>query len=230
MVVMKKYIEWENNRILDHAAQAFPTQVLSQIEAILPDRMSLTAETGCGKSTVLFSNLSSQHFVFSYDDLSLGNQSSVAFYRNCPVTNPNALREIFGPTQKTLPNFSKHGEYDCVLIDGPHGYPFPEIEYFYFYPHIRTGGFLILDDVNIPTIGRMADILCEDDMWSVVSLISCTLVLRRTDSPITNPEGDEWWTQKYNRRRVSRKRDIFYSEEPLNKITELNLDKKLYGD
>ena len=230
MSVMKKYMSWEENRNLNHAAQAFPTKVLRQIEEILPERMNLTAETGCGKSTILFSNLSLQNLVFSFDDLSLGHQSSVAFYRDCPVTRLSTVTEIFGPTQRTLPSFAGHGEYDCVLIDGPHGYPFPELEYFYFYPHIRTGGFLILDDVNIPTIGRMADILCEDDMWEVVSLVSCTLILRRTEHSMTDPQGDEWWTQKYNRHRVSRKRDIFISDKPVDRITSLELDKRLFGE
>ncbi len=53
-----------------------------------------------------------------------------------------------------------HGDpYDCVLIDGPHGYPFPDMEYYYFYPLIKPGGILIIDDIHIPSNGRMADII-----------------------------------------------------------------------
>ena len=35
-----------------------------------------------------------------------------------------------------------------VLIDGPHGYPFPEIEYFYFYPRLKPGALLVVDDIR----------------------------------------------------------------------------------
>ena len=61
-----------------------------------------------------------------------------------------------------------------MLLDGPHGYPFPDMEYYFFYPHIKIGGYLIIDDIHIPTIGRMADILQEGAMWEFVSLVSDT--------------------------------------------------------
>ena len=67
-------------------------------------------------------------------------------------------------------------------------------------------------------------------MWEVVSLVSCTLILRRTEHSMTDPQGDEWWTQKYNRHRVSRKRDIFISDKPVDRITSLELDKRLFGE
>jgi hypothetical protein len=46
-----------------------------------------------------------------------------------------------------------------VLLDGPHGYPFPDMEYYFFYPHIKPRGHLVIDDIQIPSIGRMTDIL-----------------------------------------------------------------------
>ena len=97
-----------------------------------------------------------------------------------------------------------HGDpYDCVLIDGPHGYPFPDMEYYYFYPLIKPGGILIIDDIHIPSIGRMADIIQEDAMWEFVELLSTTAVFRRTSAPLTPNKGDHWWTQDYNRRRIT---------------------------
>jgi hypothetical protein len=32
-----------------------------------------------------------------------------------------------------------------VLIDG-YGYPFPDLQYYFLYPHLETGALLILDD------------------------------------------------------------------------------------
>lgn len=186
-----------------HKAGTFPSPVLQRIERHLPARMMRSAETGCGKSTILFSNYSDEHLVFAMDDREAGDSSSVAFFEDHPLAQAQRVRWVFGPTQRTLPAFDfEAGEpFDCVLLDGPHAYPFPDLEYFFFFPHIRPGGLLIIDDVHIASIGRMVDILQEDPMFEVLELINYTAVLRRTDAPTFDPQGDGWWLQPYNRRR-----------------------------
>jgi hypothetical protein len=230
MSVMKSYEKWENGNIKNHQGHAFPTSTLSAIEGLLPSSLNRTAETGCGKSTILFSNISEDHTVFALDDINDGDSSSVRFYRDCPLTKLQIITEVFGPTQLTLPGYTHPGLYDCVLIDGPHGYPFPDLEYFFFYPHVKPGGFLILDDVNIPTIGRMGDILCEDDMWTLLDICNfTTAVFERTDAITTNPIGDEWWNQNYNRHRVSQRRDIYVENDDVKDvISDLHLDKIIH--
>ena len=76
------------------------------------------------------------------------------------------------------------------------------MEYFYFYPHIREGGLLIVDDVQIASIGHMANVIQEDAMWELVDVIRTTAVFRRTSAPLVNPHGDEWWNQGFNQRRA----------------------------
>ena len=245
---MELYVSWENGRSLQHRGHAFPNGVLAELERYLPAGITTSAETGCGKSTVLFSNYSRKHLVFALDDRSSEqikqhkvvtadtghhageyNHSSVEFYRSCPLTRLQNVEEIFGPTQLTLVNFKHTEKYNLVMLDGPHGYPFPDLEYYFFYPHIAEGGLLVVDDVNIPSIGRMADILIEDDMWEYVQLIQATLILRRTSKPLTNPFGDEWYEQKYNRYRVSPNRDIHLSRiKQEDAISTLKLDETIY--
>jgi hypothetical protein len=213
-----------------HAAGAFPTSVLKTIEACLPREMVRTAETGCGKSTILFSNVSNEHHVFSYDDRELSH-SSVAFYESCELTQLSKIEPHFGATQKVVPAYS-HQPYDAVLIDGPHGWPFPELEYYFFYPHIRTNGILIIDDVHIPTIGRMADIIAENEMWSFVGLAGITTaIFKRTDAPVFDPYCDGWYMQTYNRRRLSSKNSFFVSNgEVQDKFTSMKLNDRLHGE
>jgi hypothetical protein len=229
--IVAKIDEWLAGFPKSHSAGVFPSGVLDKIEDLVGDNLTQTAETGCGKSSILFSNLSKQHHIFALDDAELEDASSVNFYRKSPLTRLNSIEEHLGASQKTLPGF-KHSDtpYDCVLIDGAHGWPFPELEYYFFYPNIKKFGFLILDDVNIPTIGRMADILIEDDMWELSDLIQGTAVFQRTSFPTFDPYGDGWWAQKYNRSRVSRKRDIHLRNKANNdKISELKLDDKVHG-
>jgi len=195
-----------------HAHGSFPYHILKQLEAVLPDSMENTAETGCGRSTILFSNISKNHIAFCIDDHDYKDQSSVLYFEDSEMEVKDRVTWEFGPTQQTLPHYTLNFQYDCVLIDGPHGYPFPDMEYYFFYPHIKPGGYLIIDDIHIPSIGRMADILQEDAMWNFVTLISTTAVLQRTEAEETPTFGDHWWTQDYNRRRVNPEMEFFLDD------------------
>jgi len=199
---MEKYISYEaeGQNGIKHKDGAFPNDVLKQIEKILPSCSQHSAETGCGKTTILFSNISNDHTVFAVDDSDYEN-SSVKYFMECPLTRPKNVTTLFGPTQKTLRTYSSHEMYDFVLLDGPHAYPFPDFEYLIFYPYIKEGGFLILDDVHIPTIGRMAAIIAEDEMFKLVGIFRTTAIFQRTQEKLFNPEGDDWYLQAYNKRR-----------------------------
>jgi hypothetical protein len=213
-----------------HSGGAFASVHLREIERLLPGSADASAETGCGFSTILFSNISRNHTSFCLDDRPEGKTSSVLFAQNNRHFKSESLRWVFGPTQETLPIHKDHAIYDFILIDGPHGYPFPELEYIFLFPHLRKGGLLLIDDVNIPTIGRMADILCEDEMFDPVALIGGTLALRRTDADGFDPRGDGWWLQRFNRRRVSPRRDIYLPSASIeDKISKLRRDLWVHG-
>jgi hypothetical protein len=230
-MIMDEYAAWDPAE-RNHAYGVFPTSILRQVEEfIAPMSIENSAETGCGKSTILLSNYSQKHTIFTQDDRHLGEQSSMNFFLNCPLTKTDRLSYVLGPTQRTLPEYKKHQRYDLALIDGPHGYPYPEMEYYHLYPYIKPNGVLILDDLEIPTIARLADFIAEDDMFEVAALISVTAIFRRTDAPLFDPTGDGWWTQKYNRRRVSRRRDIFLpAQSVVDRFSSLQLDKVILGD
>lgn len=225
---MDRYAAWEQS-LRTHAGHAFATQTLRRIEAYLPEQVEASVETGCGKSTILFSNLSQRHKVFALDDRSLAGQSSVLFFQDCPISRPERVEFIYGPTQRTLPSYTEHDAYDVILLDGPHGYPFPELEYLCLFPHLKNGGLLILDDVQIPTIGRLADFLAEDAMFEFLALVEGTAIFRRTDAPTFDPCGDGWWTQRYNRRRISPGNPYFLADGPVaDTFSPRKLDHKLH--
>lgn len=156
----------------------------------------ISAETGCGLSTLVLSNLSERHTSFT---LSQGN--SLANTRNHPSFRDSSVEFVTGPTQETLRNRQFDGQLDFVLIDGPHAYPFPELEYYFFYPHVRPGGILVIDDVHIPTVQNMHDFLQDDDMWMHLEDIGYTAFFERTSAPVFDPFGDDWPGQRFNRRR-----------------------------
>lgn len=160
-------------------------------------------ETGCGKSTLLFSAISRKHFCFTRGNTDGHGDDSLDAVLASPRLNKDAVSFVLGPTQKTLPDFGFADKFDVVFIDGPHGFPFPQLEYYYLYPHLKPGGLLIIDDIHIPTIGQLADFLKEDAMFDFTGHVGTTAFFRRTSAPVFDPMGDGWWLQQYNTRRFS---------------------------
>jgi hypothetical protein len=153
-----------------------------------------SAETGSGTTTLVFSQLSEDHTVFALDC-----GSSISRVKNSELFNAKTVTYVEGPSQVTLPKHVFKDKLQMALIDGPHAYPFPDLEYYYFYPHICDGGLLLIDDINIPTIERMFEIIKSDDMFQLVEVVENTAFFRRTAAPSIDPLGDDWWLQGFNR-------------------------------
>ena len=159
-----------------------------------PIRRSL--ETGSGKTTLLLSNISEKHTVFSLD----GGTDSITAVRKSPLFRSDRVEWIEGPSQLTLPQYKFTDVFDFALIDGPHGYPFPELEYYYIYPHLAEGALLLVDDIHIPTITNLFNFLKEEVMFELLEVVLTTAFFRRTCAPLFSPTGDGWWLQAYNRK------------------------------
>ena len=156
-----------------------------------------TAETGSGKSSLLFSHLAKRHLVFAMDD---GN-GSVRRVQESPLLKPGVVEFIEGPTQKTVPAHAFAEPLQIVMLDGPHGYPFHHLEYYHFYPHLAAGGLLIVDDIDIPSIHDMYKFLKKDEMFELIEVAHTTAFFRRTAAPVFDPLADGWWLQGYNKRK-----------------------------
>lgn len=184
----------------DHRAGTVDTAVLAAIERLAPSQVRWSMETGCGKTTILLSNLSEHHHVFAYDDRE-HEGSSIAYYEGCTLFRPERTTTILGATQLTLPVYPFTEPIDLAILDGPHGYPFPELEYFYVYPKLRTGSLLVIDDIHIPTIHRLHTFLAEDEMFSLVHIERTTSFFVRTAAPVFFQLGDGWEFQRFNKAR-----------------------------
>jgi hypothetical protein len=159
-----------------------------------------SAETGSGASTLLFSHLSDHHTVFALDN----GSGSITNIRRSPLLGQNVVTFVEGPTQTTLPRHRFTEKLQLVLIDGPHGYPFPDLEYYFLYPHLETGALLILDDIHIPTVQNLFQFLRRDAMFALDEVVQTTAFFTRTNAPTFDPLGDGWWQQNYNARLLLR--------------------------
>ncbi|NMJ41019.1 class I SAM-dependent methyltransferase [Roseomonas sp. JC162] len=154
-----------------------------------------SAETGCGLSTVVLSTIAERHTCFT-----IAEGDSLEKVRAVPHLQAERVDFVIGPSQRTLPSFDFPRPLDLVLIDGPHGFPFAHLEYYFFYPRVRSGGILVVDDIHIPTIRQLYDVLRDDRMWEHVEDVLTTAFFRRTEAPVFDPFGDGWERQQFNQR------------------------------
>ncbi len=184
-----------------HSAGTFSPRTLEAIARSAGKRqIRHSAETGSGASTLLFSHLSQRHTVFALD----GGSGSIAGVRRSPLLHPNVVTFVEGPTQATLPHYRFTDKLQLVLIDGPHGYPFPDLKYYFLYPHLETGALLVLDDIHIRSVHNLFQFLRRDAMFELNEVVQTTAFFTRTDAPAFNPFGDGWWQQNYNARPLLR--------------------------
>ncbi len=177
--------DWHSQGTLLHG-------VLAAIVRHAPTEILHSLETGSGKSTVLFSQMSLDHRVFT-----LGETDSATKPMDHPRLRASSVTWTLGPSQQTLPR-AELPDLDLVLVDGTHAFPWVELEYATVYPHLRTGSLLIVDDIHIQTIRNMFDFLSEDPMFELLEVVETTAFFRRTDAPTFT---DGWWLQPYNKSR-----------------------------
>ena len=180
-----------------HGAGTVSDRVLTALARYHP---AFSVETGTGRTTLLFSHLSGRHIVFTKEDA--GDGDSLDAVRTSPLLGECEF--VVGPTQQTLLSYSFDEPIDLAYLDGPHAYPFPDLEYWAVYPHIPEGGVLVIDDVNIPTIGNLFAFLKADAMWSLEQVVDNTAFFHRTATDAVDPYGEGWWLQAYNQHRSLR--------------------------
>ncbi len=156
--------------------------------------------------------MSAHHTAFAIE----GDNSIITRLKSSILLRKENTEFVEGPTQRTLPGRAFERPLQAVLIDGPHAFPFPQLEYYYLYPHIASDGLLILDDIHIRTINQLYRFLCADKMFELIEVVERTAFFRRTTAPVFDPFGDGWWLQSYNRKRLSRYiwREILMSSMP----------------
>ncbi len=87
----------------------------------------------------------------------------------------------------------------AAILDGPHAFPFPALEYYYLYPRLSTGALLVVDDIQIPSVHDFFRFLKADEMFEWIETVQRTAFFRRTSAEVFNPTADDWWLQGYNK-------------------------------
>jgi precorrin-6B methylase 2 len=175
-----------------HPWDAMAPAALSGILQRGPFRSSV--ETGCGGSTIVLSHASDRHIAFAIE----GEDRTITELRKQGDLRTENVIFVEGEARDTLPRYPVPGELDLVLLDGPHAYPLPQIEYAYLFPRIRLGGWLVLDDIQIPSVYELFRSLKKEPSVLLEDVAVRTAFFRRVGAAEHGPDG--WALQGMNRR------------------------------
>ena len=179
-----------------HPWDAMAPVALQAIEKRGPFRF--TAETGCGGSTIILSQLSEQHTAFAIE----GPNRTIAEVRKHPDFRSDTVVFVEGETKRTVPLHSFERRLDLVLLDGPHAYPLPQLEFVYLFPQVRVGGWFVLDDLQIPSVYELFHFLRREPAVVLEEVTLRTAFFRKTGEFEDGPDG--WQQQGINRRSLLR--------------------------
>ena len=157
-----------------------------------------TAETGCGGSTIVLSHASQQHIAFAIE----GTDHTITELRKQSACRAENVTFVEGETKDTLPGYRFEREIDLVLLDGPHAYPLPQVEFAYLFPHIKVGGWLVLDDIQIPSVHDLFRFLSRESSVVLEEVAVRTAFFRRIKVVESGPDG--WPLQGMNRHTILR--------------------------
>ena len=179
-----------------HPWDAMAPAALSGILKRGPFRSSV--ETGCGGSTIVLSHASDRHIAFAIE----GKDRTITDLRKQSDLRSEHVIFVEGETKDTLPGYQFEGEVDLVLLDGPHAYPLPQIEFAYLFPRIRLGGWLGLDDIQIPSVYELFRFLEQESPVVLEEVAARTAFFRRVSAAEDGPDG--WALQGMNRHTILR--------------------------
>jgi methyltransferase family protein len=157
-----------------------------------------SSETGCGGSTIVLSHISKHHVAFAIE----GADQTITGLRQHSDFRSDTVVFVEGETKRTLPTHSFDGPLDLALLDGPHAYPLPQLEFVYLFPHIRTGGWIVLDDIQIPSVHELFRFLRMESDVVLEEVIVRTAFFRKISQCERGPDGWQW--QAMNRRGILR--------------------------
>jgi hypothetical protein len=94
------------------------------------------------------------------------------------------VRFRIGSSHEELPRWEPR-PLDLALLDGAHGFPYPILDWWYVAPHLKRGGYLLLDDAYMDAVGKLVDFLRSRPAWRVEGAVGYrTLVVRKLEDEL----------------------------------------------
>jgi predicted O-methyltransferase YrrM len=200
--------EYRKKYGLQIAAGRISYAVHPEILRLFPEYVganSLTLETGSGHTTIALAALSKHHICISPDKTGV---QLVTQYMDTVGIPRDQVTFIEESSELALPALSLDGKLDFGYVDGCHGYPFPALDWHFIDWHLKVGGHIAFDNVEVPSVRYHCDFLDENRSYSLVK----KLVFRSWGDYQVNvyrkekDEPREWIFQAFNEERMPKPR------------------------
>ena len=154
-------------------------------------------ETGCGATTIVFAAAGAHHAAVFLDE-----SEGLAVQSWCQTHDISTEDVSFHPgsSSVTLPTL-EIGDLDLVMVDGCHGFPFPQLDWYYAASHLVDGGILIVDDTHLAAPYELRRYLEHDPRWERIRVGSQWVAFRRQGSGSLD---EEWTSQRFHQPLVLR--------------------------
>ena len=170
------------------AAWDISDEVLSVIRREARPGM-ITLETGAGQSTLAFLQAGTHHTSVAPAKAEFEAIKAEAKERGLNVENLECVEAM---SQLALP--AMEGPLDIALIDGGHGFPIPAVDWAYLAPRLKTGGLMIVDDVDLWTGAMLKNFMKDDPAWEMEEVLRGRTAVFRLTEPF---HLREWTNQPY---------------------------------
>ena len=134
-----------------------------------------TLETGAGLSTLVLASRGAIHEAVTP---SQDEADRIRFAAARLGISLDDVRFRIASSHEELPRWEPR-PLDLVLLDGAHGFPYPILDWWYVAPHLKHGGFLLLDDAYMDAVARLFEFLRSRPAWHVEGAVGYRTVIVR---------------------------------------------------
>jgi predicted O-methyltransferase YrrM len=168
MVTLRDLLE---RRFLLHDQGSTTYNISDQVLEFIADNIgtdSKTLETGAGLTTIVFAMKGAEHVCITPAQDEVDNIT-----KSCKQLGVSLDRVAFhiNFSERVVP-FLEYPLLDLVLIDGGHGMPTPFIDWYYTAQALKTGGLLLIDNVELWTGDVLTQFLLSEPEWKLDRIIA----------------------------------------------------------
>jgi hypothetical protein len=140
-----------------------------------------TLETGAGLSTLVLAARGAVHEAVTPSEDEADRIAAEAGRRGISLER---VTFRIASSHEELPRWEPR-TLDLALLDGAHGFPYPILDWWYVAPHLKRGGYLLLDDAYMDAVGTLVDFLRSRPAWRVEGAVGYrTLVVRKLEEEL----------------------------------------------
>jgi predicted O-methyltransferase YrrM len=147
---------------------AVPPHVIRYLAATVK-REHLTIETGAGQSTVAFAALAKHHTCVTIDEYCV--EATKRYLDELGIPR-DKVTFIIESSDTALPRLAMTEKLDFAYIDGQHGYPFAALDWHYIDPHMKVGGIMGFDNIEVPSVHNHVEFMELNKTYRLVENVS----------------------------------------------------------